>query len=85
MANYCDQCPSRAAGIPCEEGTDLCVALDAADSSDGALLLRVRLGTDSDVERLRAELLEAADILIDSVLGDEPDFPPAEDDTHVSS
>lgn len=74
MAKYCDQCPSRAAGIPCEEGTDLCVALDAAGSSDGALLLRVRAGTNSDIERLRAELLEAADLIIDSVLGEEPAF-----------
>jgi hypothetical protein len=72
MAKYCDQCSSRAAGIPCEEGTELCVALDAAGSSDGALLLRVRAGTNSDIERLCAELLEAADLIIDSVLGEEP-------------
>jgi len=72
MAKYCDQCPSKAAGIPCEEGTDLCVALDATDSSDGALLLRVRAGTNSDIERLHAELLEAADLIIDSVFGEEP-------------
>jgi len=89
MAKYCDQCPSRAAGIPCEEGTDHCVALDTADSNDGALVLRIRLSSDSDadeqLERLRADLLEAADLVIDSVLGDEPDFPPAEDDTHTSS
>ena len=80
MAKYCDQCPSRAAAIPCEEGTDLCVALDVADSNDGALLLRVRVGTDSDVERLRAELLEAADLIIDSVLGEEPALQPADGD-----
>ncbi len=83
MAKYCDQCSSRAAGIPCEEGTDLCVALDSAGSNHGAVLLHIRRGSDSDpdqqLERLRAELLEAADLIIDSVLGDEPRLPPLDD------
>jgi hypothetical protein len=84
MAKYCAQCWSRAAGIPCEEGSDLCVALDAAGSNEGALLLRIRLSSDSDadeqLERLRAELLEAADLIIDSVLGEEPALRPADGD-----
>jgi hypothetical protein len=89
MAKYCTQCWFRAAGIPCEQATDLCVALDAAGSNEGAFLLRIRLSSDSDadqqLERLRAALLEAADLMIDSVLGEEPALQPAEDDTHTSS
>lgn len=75
MAKYCAQCLSKAAGIPCEEGTELCVALDSSNSKADGLLLRIRVGAEFDadeqLERLRSELLEAADILIDSVLGDE--------------
>ncbi|MGD0073525.1 MAG: hypothetical protein ABSD31_04215 [Candidatus Binataceae bacterium] len=71
MAKYCEQCPSKAAGIPCENGVDSCVALDGSGSSDGAVLLRVRAGANSDLEQLRTELLEAADLLIDSILGED--------------
>ncbi len=71
MAKYCEQCPSKAAGIPCENGIDQCVALDGPRSSDGAVLLRVCAGPNSDLERLRAELLEAADLIIDSILGED--------------
>ena len=77
MAKYCDQCPTRAAGIPCEEDTDLCVGLDTADSIHGVFSMRVCAGVNCDAERLRAELAGAADEIIDSLLGEEPDSRPA--------
>jgi len=70
MVRDCTKCWFKAAGIGCRENPDLCFGFDIIESHDGAPLLRICSGSNSADDDSAEELLEAIDLMLDYVLGE---------------